>query len=540
MRLRTGSARTVRSPGRPVILRTRLLVARRGTLGYHTVSHPPGWFLRRGRRVRRRSVGDPALDPGGHTETARDRLAQGIGVPGVLSKLDVDRELVGEGELEHRPVETLHARLLVYRRRGGLVPVSEILHQSDPLRRKIQPLTPLDLLVFWFPLSCLQNFSGVAVLRRSLYGRSLLGRCLRRPPRCVSLLDHKLESLKAAHKDRNGWLGVVAGQLQKRKLQLEFGIPGALYAAQSIAQSLYEPHDLGGRYASRLFFEGPPLLGADLGEGDLRGVRQEHQIAEVREKLADELSEVFTFVGEEIHDAQSVRSASLVQRDDRLLERSGAGAPEKLAHHRRRDGSLGERGELIQQALGISEGATSLASYYGQGFRFGLDPLGRRDLGELLPEHLDAGTSEIEGLAPADYSRQHLVLLGGGQDEDDVFGGLLEHLEEGIESLGGQHVDLVYDVDLHPAGDGREVHPISEVPDLVYPPVGGSVHLDHVERRVVDDRTAALARPVRLGRGASFAIQPHRQDLRRARLPRPPWPGEEVSVGDATGLYRAA
>jgi hypothetical protein len=38
-----------------------------------------------------------------------------------------------------------------------------------------------------------------------------------------------------------------------------------------------------------------------------------------------------------------------------------------------------------------------------------------------------------------------------------VLGRLLEHLQEGVEGLGGQHVDLVDDVELREPADGGEV-----------------------------------------------------------------------------------
>jgi hypothetical protein len=103
---------------------------------------------------------------------------------------------------------------------------------------------------------------------------------------------------------------------------------------------------------------------------------------------------------------------------------------------------------------------------------------------------------------------KHLVLLGGREHEHYVLGRLLEHLQEGVEGLGGQHVDLVDDVDLREPADGGEVDPVPEVPYLVDPAVGGRVHLDHVKRRVVHDGPAAVAGPVRLGRRPRAQFSP--------------------------------
>src|SRR5918997_1568983 len=133
--------------------------------------------------------------------------------------------------------------------------------------------------------------------------------------------------------------------------------------------------------------------------------------------------------------------------------------------------TIAERGELVQQALGVAEGAAALAGYDRERLRLYSYALGLRYLGELLPQGLYAGPAEVEALAAAYDGGEHLLLLGGRRDEDHVLRRLLQHLQEGVKGLGGQHVDLVYDVDLHPAGHRSQVHPVPEVPDLVYPAV---------------------------------------------------------------------
>ena len=89
---------------------------------------------------------------------------------------------------------------------------------------------------------------------------------------------------------------------------------------------------------------------------------------------------------------------------------------------------------------------------------------------------------ELEVLGPAADGGQHLLGLGGGQDEDDMTGGLLQGFEQGVGGGRGQHVDLVDDVDLPPArrpqgGVG------DELPHGVDTVVGGGVQLVDVERR---------------------------------------------------------
>ena len=55
---------------------------------------------------------------------------------------------------------------------------------------------------------------------------------------------------------------------------------------------------------------------------------------------------------------------------------------------------------------------------------------------------------EVVDLAAREDGGQDLVLLGRGEDEDDMGGRFLQRLEEGIEGLLREHVDLVDDKDL--------------------------------------------------------------------------------------------
>src|SRR5947199_100296 len=70
---------------------------------------------------------------------------------------------------------------------------------------------------------------------------------------------------------------------------------------------------------------------------------------------------------------------------------------------------------------------------------------------------------------------------------------LLEGLEEGIPGRTREHVRLVEDVDLPPAESGSEVDLLAQVADVLDRVVRCGVHLDHVQRRRVGDRTARLA-----------------------------------------------
>ena len=124
---------------------------------------------------------------------------------------------------------------------------------------------------------------------------------------------------------------------------------------------------------------------------------------------------------------------------------------DELADRRRVVVDPAGRRDLVEHRQGVADRA--LAPPGDQ-----LDGLGRHvEAGvgghppEVLGQQVERQEAELEVLGAAADGGQHLLGLGGGQHEDDVAGRLLEGLEQGRRRVGGQHVDLVDDVDLPPA-----------------------------------------------------------------------------------------
>ena len=143
------------------------------------------------------------------------------------------------------------------------------------------------------------------------------------------------------------------------------------------------------------------------------------------------------------------------------------------------------------------------------------------------------GPAEVEALAAREDGGRHLVRLGGGQDEDGVHRRLLQGLEQRVEGLGGEHVHLVDDVDLHAAFHRGEVHLVAQVADVVDAAVGGGVHLDDVHGAAPADGLAVRAGAVGVGGGlalAGVAVEGHGQDLGGGGLARAARTGEEIGV----------
>ena len=109
-------------------------------------------------------------------------------------------------------------------------------------------------------------------------------------------------------------------------------------------------------------------------------------------------------------------------------------------------------------------------------------------------------------------------------------GRLLEGLEQGVRRLGGQHVDLVDDVDLPPAGRAQR-DAGDQLPHGVDAPVGGGVELDDVERAALGDADARVADAARLPVGRFGAVEGLGQDAGGRRLARAPGAAEQVGVG---------
>ena len=158
-----------------------------------------------------------------------------------------------------------------------------------------------------------------------------------------------------------------------------------------------------------------------------------------------------------------------------------------------------------------------LLGYIGQPFGYIL----RQDALEGIP------------LAPGENGGRDLVKLRGGQDEHQVGRGLLQNFQQGVKGGGGQHVDLVHDVDplLHIGGsvDGF----IPQGPDLVHAVGGSGVQFQHVQKAAVfQPHTAGtLAAGVTVYR--VLTVDGLGQNFGAGGLSGAPGAGEEVGMGGA-------
>jgi hypothetical protein len=135
---------------------------------------------------------------------------------------------------------------------------------------------------------------------------------------------------------------------------------------------------------------------------------------------------------------------------------------------------------------------------------------------------------------------QHLVGLGGGEDEDEEPGRLFDELEQGVEALRRDHVGLIDDVDLVAIAHRGVERPFAQVAGVINATVAGRIDLDHVDgaRTVRSEFDARVAYPAGRGRRALDAVQRARKDACAGGLAAAARAGEEVGVVDAPGRQR--
>ena len=150
---------------------------------------------------------------------------------------------------------------------------------------------------------------------------------------------------------------------------------------------------------------------------------------------------------------------------------------------------------------------------------------------EQLAQGVGAEQPELEVLGAAADGGQHLLGVGGGQDEDHVGGRLLQRLQQGVGRRRREHVDLVDDVDLLPSGRAQG-RPGDQVAHGVDPVVGGGVELVDVERGAPGDLHARRADAAGLAVVGVGAVEGLGQDAGGRRLAGASGPAEQVGVGD--------
>ena len=156
------------------------------------------------------------------------------------------------------------------------------------------------------------------------------------------------------------------------------------------------------------------------------------------------------------------------------------------------DVALTERRSLVEDAQRVAHAAVGLLGNDGQRLVLILDALLLGHVLQVGHGVLHRHALEVVNLAAAQDGGQDLVLLGGGEDEDDVCRRLLQRLEEGVEGGRREHVHLVDDKHLVASQLRRYARLLHECLDMLHGVVRRGVKLEDVQRALLVERLARL------------------------------------------------
>ena len=219
-----------------------------------------------------------------------------------------------------------------------------------------------------------------------------------------------------------------------------------------------------------------------------------------------------------------------------------------VAHHAQdpphrvgRNRPVGEGEHLVRQGKRVPHSPVGLSGHQAERLVGGLHSLPLQHLPNPRRDVQDPDAAKVEALTPREDGCGRLLDLlrfGGCKDEVHPRRWLLQHLQEGVPGLPGEHVGLIDDVDLVPVLVGGRIHgPLPEVPCILHSPVRGGIDFHHVQRRgPAPDPGAVAARPAGLAvLGPVGTVEGHGQNPGQGRLAHTPGATEEVGMPYPSG-----
>ncbi len=362
------------------------------------------------------------------------------------------------------------------------------------------------------------------------------GRALDRQP----LLD----AVEAGHHTLGAVVGAGEQHAGADQLEQQPRSGGALELGETVGDQLGGAAEVRPPEAGRLRGEPLPLVLRYVDQAGRRGVgdgRDDHQVPEPAQQVLGEAARVLPGLDHLVDDAEHGPPVTGGEGVDHLVQQGVGGEAQQ------RGGQVvghplgaGAAHQLVEHRERVPRRPAAGPDHERQRGRVDRDPLAVAQLAEVVRQRARRDQPERVVVGPGPDRADHLVGLGGREDELEVLGWLLDELQQRVEALRRHHVRLVDDVDLVAAVDRGEERPLPQVTGVVDAAVAGGVDLDHVDgaRAAAGQVGAGAAHPARLVGRALLAVEAAGQDPGAGGLAAAARPGEEVGVVDPVVVER--
>ena len=368
--------------------------------------------------------------------------------------------------------------------------------------------------------------------------------------------DPPFQSLDPGERSAFGVIACRNQHSRDHQLEVQPGRRGPRHLGEGSVDNIGGTAQLGLTEDRRLLSHAVELVSLDSAQNGCRRIRRsavprgttrhsthDDEVAQPLQQVFDKTPGVLTGLNHTVDRLERGWRVVNTERIDDLTQESGVGVSQKghrafVAHR----GFFRPGDELIEQRQRVSHAATARAHDEGKHPRLDRHPLGLAELLHIV-EHLRGGheAKRIVVRAGTDGT-DHLVGLGGRENELDVLWRLFDDLEQGVEPLRRHHVSLVEDENLEAIAGRGEHRTLAQIAGVVDPVVAGSVDFHHIQRpRSVTAQLDATGAGTAGGVGRPHrAVETPSQDARGCCLATPTRTAEEVGVVDAVVAKRRA
>ena len=280
-------------------------------------------------------------------------------------------------------------------------------------------------------------------------------------------------------------------------------------------------------------FECGTLIGS---RGDQVGIGaadpRDQQIAHVTNRFTAEVLKIAAFFLKGVNEREGAVGRAGSDGFDEFLKSIVGDDAKEFANFSGADVIAAVGAHLLEERQGIAHAAFGHACDDTESFRLDVEIFFGGDFLEAADDFGEGERSKVEMLRPRANRVDKIFGLRGGHHKDDTVGRLFESFQQGVGSLGGEHVRFVEDNDFVARAGGSVADHFAEFANLVDAAIGCGVDFDDVKRRASSDFFAGVALTARFGGGTVYAIQRFGEDTRGRSLADTACAGKNVSVGD--------